>query len=101
MARTIEPDCRQCRREGCKLFLKGERCTTKKCAMERRPVIPGQHGNSKRRVEKNKKLKEFMVFSKNNLENITKKLVKWKELLVLKCLSALKEDLIMLFIEWA
>ena len=50
MARTIQPDCRQCRREGCKLFLKGERCTTKKCAMERRPVIPGQHGNSKRRV---------------------------------------------------
>ncbi len=50
MARTIEPDCRQCRREGCKLFLKGERCTTKKCAMERRPVIPGQHGNSKRKV---------------------------------------------------
>ena len=50
MARIIEPDCRQCRREGCKLFLKGERCTTKKCAMERRPVIPGQHGNSKRRV---------------------------------------------------
>ena len=50
MARTIEPDCRQCRREGCKLFLKGERCTSKKCAMERRPVIPGQHGNSKRRV---------------------------------------------------
>ena len=50
MARTIEPDCRQCRREGCKLFLKGERCTSKKCAMERRPVIPGQHGASKRRV---------------------------------------------------
>lgn len=50
MARKIEPDCRQCRREGCKLFLKGERCTTKKCAMERRPVIPGQHGQSKRRV---------------------------------------------------
>ena len=50
MARTIEPDCRQCRREGCKLFLKGERCTTKKCAMDRRPVITGQHGNSKRRV---------------------------------------------------
>ncbi len=50
MARTIEPDCRQCRREGCKLFLKGERCTSKKCAMERRPVIPGQHGASRRRV---------------------------------------------------
>ena len=50
MARIIEPDCRQCRREGRKLFLKGERCLTKKCAMERRPVIPGQHGNSRRRV---------------------------------------------------
>lgn len=50
MARTIEPDCRQCRREGRKLFLKGERCTSKKCAMERRPVIPGQHGASRKRV---------------------------------------------------
>ena len=50
MARTIEPDCRQCRREGRKLFLKGERCTSKKCAMERRPVIPGQHGTSRKRV---------------------------------------------------
>ncbi len=50
MARTIEPDCRQCRREGRKLFLKGEKCTTKKCPMERRPVIPGQHGASRKRV---------------------------------------------------
>ena len=50
MARTIEPDRRQCRREGRKLFLKGERCLTKKCAMERRPVIPGQHGASRKRV---------------------------------------------------
>ena len=44
MARYTGPDCRQCRREGCKLFLKGERCVTSKCAMERRPVVPGQHG---------------------------------------------------------
>ena len=50
MARTIQPDCRQCRREGRKLFLKGERCTTKKCAMERRPVAPGQHGTSRKKV---------------------------------------------------
>ena len=50
MARKIEPDCRQCRREGRKLFLKGERCTTKKCAMERRPVVPGQHGASRKKV---------------------------------------------------
>ncbi|MBQ3494518.1 MAG: 30S ribosomal protein S4 [Clostridia bacterium] len=50
MARLIGADCRQCRREGCKLFLKGERCTTKKCAMERRPVAPGQHGAGRKRV---------------------------------------------------
>ncbi|MEG1751777.1 MAG: 30S ribosomal protein S4 [Clostridia bacterium] len=50
MAKMIGADCRECRREGCKLFLKGERCTTKKCAMERRPVVPGQHGASRKRI---------------------------------------------------
>ena len=50
MAKNIGADCRECRREGCKLFLKGERCTTKKCAMERRPVAPGQHGTSRKKV---------------------------------------------------
>ena len=50
MAKMIGADCKQCRREGCKLFLKGERCTTKICAMERRPVIPGQHGAGRKRV---------------------------------------------------
>ncbi len=50
MAKMIGADCRQCRREGCKLFLKGERCTSKKCAMERRPVAPGQHGAGRKRV---------------------------------------------------
>ncbi len=50
MAKMIGADCRQCRREGCKLFLKGERCTSKKCAMERRPVAPGQHGTGRKRV---------------------------------------------------
>lgn len=50
MARCIGADCKQCRREGCKLFLKGERCTTKKCAMERRPVAPGQHGTGRKKV---------------------------------------------------
>ena len=50
MAKQIGPDCRQCRREGCKLFLKGEKCTTKKCPMERRPVAPGQHGAGRKRV---------------------------------------------------
>jgi len=50
MAKMMGADCRQCRREGCKLFLKGERCTSKKCAMERRPVAPGQHGVGRKRV---------------------------------------------------
>lgn len=49
MAKYTCADCRQCRREGAKLFLKGERCTTKKCAMERRPVAPGQHGTGRRK----------------------------------------------------
>ena len=50
MAKLLSPDCRQCRREGCKLFLKGDRCTTKKCAFERRQTLPGQHGAARKRV---------------------------------------------------
>lgn len=49
MAKYINADCRLCRREGAKLFLKGERCTSKKCAMERRPSTPGQHPNSRKK----------------------------------------------------
>ncbi len=44
MARYTGPVCKLCRREKEKLFLKGERCLTDKCAMERRPYIPGEHG---------------------------------------------------------
>ena len=50
MAKYTEADCRLCRREGMKLFLKGERCLSKKCAMEKRPVIPGQHGQGRKKV---------------------------------------------------
>lgn len=50
MARNINPKCRQCRREGEKLFLKGERCFTEKCAIERRNYPPGQHGAKSVRV---------------------------------------------------
>ena len=48
MARYIGPVCRQCRREGMKLFLKGERCYTDKCAIEKRNVPPGQHGRARK-----------------------------------------------------
>jgi small subunit ribosomal protein S4 len=44
MARNLDPKCKQCRREGEKLFLKGEKCFTDKCAIERRSYPPGQHG---------------------------------------------------------
>ncbi len=52
MAKYTDADCRLCRREGCKLFLKGDRCLTKKCAFERRPQAPGIHGaeNARKKV---------------------------------------------------
>lgn len=49
MARYKDANCKLCRREGEKLFLKGSRCTSAKCAMERRQYPPGQHGQSRRR----------------------------------------------------
>lgn len=48
MARYIGPVCRLCRRDGMKLFLKGERCHTEKCAIEKRNFAPGQHGKDRR-----------------------------------------------------
>jgi small subunit ribosomal protein S4 len=48
MARYIGPVCRLCRREGMKLFLKGERCYGEKCAIEKRNVPPGQHGKTRK-----------------------------------------------------
>ena len=49
MARYIGSACKMCRREGAKLFLKGERCMSDKCAFERRPVAPGQHGAARKK----------------------------------------------------
>ena len=50
MAKYTEAKCRLCRREGCKLFLKGDRCFTDKCAQVRRPYAPGQHGRARKKV---------------------------------------------------
>jgi small subunit ribosomal protein S4 len=47
VARDTGPKCKQCRREGIKLFLKGERCLTEKCAIERRSYPPGEHGRGR------------------------------------------------------
>ena len=53
MARYTGPACKICRREGTKLFLKGDRCTSGKCALDRRNTAPGQHGAA------NKKMREY------------------------------------------
>jgi small subunit ribosomal protein S4 len=50
MARDTSPQCKQCRREGQKLFLKGERCFTEKCGVERRSYPPGDHGRGRVRA---------------------------------------------------
>lgn len=50
MAKYTGPKCRQCRREGGKLFLKGEKCFTSKCPVENRPFPPGQHGQKRLRL---------------------------------------------------
>ena len=55
MARYTGPACKLCRREGKKLFLKGDRCTSGKCALDRRSTAPGQHGAA------NKKMREYGV----------------------------------------
>jgi small subunit ribosomal protein S4 len=52
VARYTGPSCRQCRREGTKLFLKGTKCFTEKCPVERRPYAPGQHGQNTARRRK-------------------------------------------------
>ncbi|MGE5587119.1 MAG: 30S ribosomal protein S4 [Clostridia bacterium] len=55
MARYTESVCRLCRREGLKLYLKGDRCYTDKCAVDRRPYAPGEHGQGR------KKMSEYAV----------------------------------------
>ncbi|MCX8032033.1 MAG: 30S ribosomal protein S4 [Thermoleophilia bacterium] len=51
MGRDLTPQCKKCRREGEKLLLKGERCLTDKCALERRGYPPGEHGRGRRRKQ--------------------------------------------------
>src|SRR5215831_12205758 len=66
MARTIDPVCKLCRREGVKLFLKGARCESPECAIDRRNVAPGMHGYRRgkpseygKRLREKQKLKRF------------------------------------------
>src|SRR5436305_4211945 len=66
MGRTIDPVCKLCRREGIKLYLKGSRCDSPKCAIERRNIAPGMHGYRRGklseygvRLREKQKLKRF------------------------------------------
>ena len=86
MARYTGPACKLCRREGTKLFLKGTRCLTEKCAVERRPYAPGQHGQSTGRRRKaseyakqlreKQKVKRMYGLSERQFRNIFERVLK-------------------------
>ena len=80
MARDTGPQCKQCRREGMKLFLKGERCMTDKCAVERRPYPPGEHGRGRVRqseyrhqLREKQKARRFYQLLEKQFRNYYKK----------------------------
>ena len=82
MARYTGASCRQCRRENLKLFLKGDRCYSDKCAFERRAFAPGQHGQSRFRkvsdyaVQLREKQKVKRIYGM--LEGQFKRYLKWR-----------------------
>ena len=85
MARNTDPSCRLCRREGQKLFLKGERCYSTKCAMEKRNYAPGQHGQSRKKLSEHgtqlrekQKAKRFYGLQETQFRNLFEKAAKKK-----------------------
>ncbi|MFA5636345.1 MAG: 30S ribosomal protein S4 [Anaerovoracaceae bacterium] len=88
MARYTGPSCRQCRREGQKLFLKGERCYSGKCAVDKRTYPPGQHGQNRRvkvteyglQLREKQKTKRFYGVLEAQFRNYFDKAVKKKGL---------------------
>ncbi|SFU79070.1 SSU ribosomal protein S4P [Nitrosomonas eutropha] len=80
MARNINPKCRQCRREGEKLFLKGDKCFSDKCPIERRNYPPGQHGQRKTRLSdyavqlrEKQKIRRIYGLLENQFRNVYKR----------------------------
>ena len=80
MARYTGPSCRLCRREGQKLFLKGERCYSSKCALERRAYAPGQHGQNRKKasnyglqLREKQKAKRFYGLQETQFKNYFEK----------------------------
>lgn len=85
MARYTDANCRLCRREGQKLFLKGERCYGSKCAIERRNYAPGQHGQGRKKVSdyglqlrEKQKAKRFYGLLETQFRNLFDKAAKRK-----------------------
>jgi small subunit ribosomal protein S4 len=79
LARYTKTNCRLCRRENLKLFLKGERCYTEKCAFDRRNYPPGQHGQSRKKfsdygtqLREKQKVKRIYGILENQFRNIFK-----------------------------
>ena len=79
MATYREAKCKLCRREGAKLFLKGDKCYMDKCPFNKRPVAPGQHGADRKKVSEyglqlreKQKTKRITAYRKVSSENITK-----------------------------
>ena len=85
MARYTDASCRLCRREGQKLFLKGERCYSVKCAMEKRSYPPGQHGQGRKKISEygvqlreKQKAKRFYGLQETQFRNLFEKAAKKK-----------------------
>ncbi len=85
MARYTDASCRLCRREGQKLFLKGERCYSTKCALEKRNYAPGQHGQSRKKISEyglqlreKQKAKRFYGLLETQFRNLFDKAAKRK-----------------------
>ena len=83
MARYTEANCRLCRREGQKLFLKGERCYGGKCALEKRNYAPGQHGQARKKtseyglqLREKQKAKRFYGMQEKQFRNLFAKAAK-------------------------
>ena len=83
MARYTGPSCRLCRREGQKLFLKGERCYSAKCALDKRSYAPGQHGQDRKKasnyglqLREKQKAKRFYGLQETQFRNLFDKAAK-------------------------
>lgn len=101
MARYRGPVCRLCRREGMKLFLKGERCHTEKCAIEKRNFVPGQHGKERKakivgyglQLREKQKVRRIYGVLERQFRNTFAKAVKMKGITGENLLSTLERRL--------